>query len=73
MTCVSVGRGLAFGGDTFFSQVSDELSYHKTFNTSRVSNTRQGSRSLVIIEAGSPILVGYPVQARCPSGANLWH
>ena len=22
MTCVSVGRGLAFGGDTFFSQVS---------------------------------------------------
>jgi len=30
MTCVSVGRGLAFGGDTFFSQVLHELYWKPT-------------------------------------------
>ena len=29
MTCVSVGRGLAFGGDTFFSQVLLDISCAK--------------------------------------------
>jgi len=32
--------------------------YRKTSNTSRVSNTSRGFRSLVLIQAGSPIQAG---------------
>ena len=56
--------------------------HRKTSNTSRVSNrsrvpiTNRGYWSLVLIEAGSRIQAGCPVQTEavgCPSGANLRH
>jgi len=44
---------------------SEDQTYRKTSNKSRVSNTSRGSKSVVLIEAGSPIEAGSSIEAGC--------